>query len=209
MSDKFSIKNKKDLTVKIDSHISYRDEFTQIDREIGMMKINDSLYLGICSESARKKFILHIPPGLFDTVACLSMLTKDNITWSPQTNDYDIVGDIPSPDKKITKTDVIMKYNEETLLDYSESWVDFQRQLPRLLDITDSYVALSTRGRVLVLINCAAGIRRACAMGMALLMKTCHIDAEDSFKKIREVRPAVDPPYSFICVLSQYFPIIQ
>lgn len=177
------------------------DDVTQITEHIGVTKINDNLFLGICGEEARMKFTDNIPNGMFDTVACLSVLDGD-LTYCYDGLECRLIGDVPVPDDRIKKTDILIRYNDKILGDGEDSSDDFKKQLPKLLDILDQYKKLSESGRVLILINCYAGIRRASAVAMAFLMKTMNISTDESLKRIRTVRPIACPPESFIDVLN-------
>ena len=200
------LSRRKSFKLELDKARQYKDGHAdgvkQINQQIGMVKINDNLYLGICAEHVRKMFIGCLPENMFDVVACLSMLEKD-YTQPSKCSDYHLVGEIPTRDDKIKETKVFLRYNYDILGDDANSAQDFENQLPHLLEILDSYVELSRDGRVLILINCLAGMKRACAMSMALLMKTMKISADESLKKLRDVRSVVDPPQAFVDVLNK------
>ena len=200
------LSKKKSLKLNFDNVKQFRqnrfDEGQQMTETIGVVKIHDNLYLGICAEEVRNKLTEHPPKKMFDRVACLSMLDQE-YSRPPDSLDYHFVGEVPQQDLERNLPHITLDYNSEKLGDGEDSSKDFERQLPKLLDILDSYIVEGER--VLVLINCFAGIIRACAMGMAFLMKNLNISADESLRKIRSVRSCVDPRQSFIDVLENYF----
>ena len=177
-------------------------DLKQINETIGIVKINSDLYLGICAEDVRNSFIQRTPMNMFDRVACLSMLDKE---YCPKQDPfpYLLIGEVPQQNLKTDFPEITVDHNSEYLGDVDDSCLDFERQLPKLLEMLDSYIVEGKR--VLILINCFAGIYRSPAMGMGFLMSTMNISAEESLRKIRNVRSVVDPRERFINVLKNHF----
>ena len=167
-----------------------------------MVKISEDLFLGICSEQVRNKFLKNPPKNMFDRVVCLSMLDKE-YDKQPEDFDYHLVGDVPKQKLERNFPEIILNYNREKLGDDDNSFDDFRKQLPQLLEILEPYIVFQEK-RILIMINCLAGIKRSAAMCMAVLMKTMKINADESLGKISSVRSVVNPPKTFVCVLKNY-----
>ena len=189
------------------------DEAQQMIETAGILKLNENLYLGICAEDVRDVFTRHPPKNMFDKVACFSTLDKAQTNRDPFLSrfscrrpvheSYHLIGEVPQQDLERDLPSITLDHNPEILGDGEHCFVDFHMQLPKLLEILDSYIVEGQR--VLILINCYAGVFRSPALAMGFLMKQLNISADESRRKIMNVRACADPRETFINVLKKYF----